>query len=650
MNPNAPAFVPLFAPPLPPTLPPALLSAPPLMQSSVFPPAPPPALLSVPPPTPPPDPPLLPTPTGAKKNKKNKKQQRAENVAVPPAVPAMVPVPPTPLPTPQLTLPPAPLPAPSLLPTLAGAKKDKKNKKQQRAENVAVPNPEEVTAGFKDLDEEVLHKKIATPAIMPNRLSDLDLEAARESVHKLFGDALEGAMEAYHDGNAAAHETACDKVSSIMETYRTIAGCYPYCSNTVGAGTFRFAPPAFATYLKTEGIRPEIFESVPMIIESAIEEGARASHWPALRDAVRAAARAWPDRELFLTRVGSARILCEASALGFTDSRLEHAITTLQRLVRYRRAHPLGPGEDRHTWLARFEAEGHAPDPASRDRLVHLRSFGEANRRLNYRGEEAELSFVRWNRRCIPEFIGEFIRSGGEFFDYEFAYGVGTFVSGGAEIDITSLVNEKRDRLYRANSELLLDDDALAKTAALARIYLEGGLGKLRHPRRDLLKFLDFTLNDPPPQWVEGQHRLNREIPIAKCYIERLDSLPLHVIEDIFRALPKCRASYGRELLSRFAQADVEKLDAEGVRRWLLDLIIDSADDLCDKTAISPKDFRAFLKASVRDSPGPVALARAHLRNAQKQVREGKPLYNYKVWVEPVKVSTVTATSTAQKK
>ena len=429
---------------------------------------------------------------------------------------------------------------------------------------------------------------------------------------------------------------------------------------------YPFAPAAFAKYLSREGIKPEILAVVPRLVELAIEEGDRATHWPELRRAIGAARWEWADPELFLTGIassGGAKILCEASQLGFVDHRFEHAIITLQRFVRYRRAHPLGPGggprgkvatlvgEAAAARLADFEREHHKPDPAWRGHLIHLRSFGEVERRLTGRGEDAETSVVRWNKKCVPEYLASFLRCGGEFSEYEMSYGVATFITGEStdrqkpDFNPTHAVQGMRERLYRANKELLLSDDALAKTAALIRIYTEGGLTKTRSPRRDVLKFLDFTLNETPPKWVETAGKFSRDTPIAKCYLDRLDNLPPRVLEAVFRALPGCLATHGRALTLEFSRVALGDLDSQGVRRWFSDMIIDEIGDVCRGTDADPKAFRMFLKGRALEKAAldpVIRVARDWLSKCQRVVLSGEPLYNCRVWSEPIKVAAVT--------
>jgi hypothetical protein len=533
-------------------------------------------------------------------------------------------------------------------------RKNKKNRNPATTGMIAeLPGPE-VEAAI------LLEEQLAAPVITPIDIPAADLEEARAEAFTCFDEALGDLLECYINDLPVDDDT--ERTLDAMETYRGLTGHYPY------AEVYSYSAAAFTRYLRAEGIQPEIYEDVRRHVTSAIIRADKAPFWDALRDALVASEREWPDKELFLLSVapgGGARVLGEAAQLGFVDHRLEHAIILIQRAIRFRRDSPPSP-HDRGEWLAAFEKLHHAPDPNWVENGVHLASFAETTRRFEGYDSDYELSFVAWNRRCIPEFIVDYARTYREFFDHELTYGidaalrsehVGSFVDDSTGVRIEELVAAKRDRLYRLKLEYLLDDDALAKTNVLIRVFAEGNLDKPRNPRRDVLKFIGFALNEPTPSWVPTDGRLGRSTAVAQCYLERLDSLPFYGVEEIFRALPKCLASYGRDLLHRFSKLDVGTLGAAEVRTWFLELVIDEVADLCSDTQVDEKTFRSFLsegagrkfeERAARNAPqasgalaGAVELARERLQEVTARVRGGKPLYDYTIWVEPVKVSAV---------
>jgi len=437
-----------------------------------------------------------------------------------------------------------------------------------------------------------------------------------------------------------------------MQMCRALTGVYPYSYWVVTC------PSAFEMYLKAEGLKPEMFEDVRRIVTLAIRRG-DAYPWDTFRAVITAGGRTWhdwPERELYIRDVapkGGVRVLCEAAQLGFVDHRLEHAIITIQRLVRYRRASPQGS-------LAEFERIHHQPEPSWRVHGIHLKSFSETGVHFSDEDIQDEASFVAWNRQCIPEYISELARGTVDVdADYEFSEGIPLVVEEDVWGAVIKAIKDKREALYRKKMEFLLDDDALAKTGMLIRLHAENRLRKKRDARRDALKFISFALNEPAPATLARGSV--RGVPVAKCYLERLDALPLHVVEDVFRALPFCLASYGRDLIHRFSKVKIDSLPLEEVRRWYLDIILDDAADVCAGTGVEVRALKAFLGKDLGEKFAEAApegsvqiraqvrraadLARSHLSAVQQRVLAGKPIYDYSVWVEPVKVTPVTLVS-----
>jgi len=439
------------------------------------------------------------------------------------------------------------------------------------------------------------------------------------------------------DGRVSAESTA--EMVSAMRAYHAIAGQYPYDSQVA------VCPGAFRLYLAgcAGGVKPEMLEDVRRAVALAVRFGDDYP-WDGLRALLAADGRdwrEWPDRELYVHSVaprGGARALREAHALGFVDHRLEHALTTIQRLVRYRRASPGGTAGE-------FEALHHRREPSWPAHGVHLRSFAETGARFEVEDQDAEASFVWWNRQCIPEFIAELARRGVDpDADFEFASGVAVHLGWEAWDELLSGIKRRRAALYERSLGYLTDDDALAKTAILARLHTEGRLGRPRDARRDVLKFVCFAVNEPP---AEGGTVGIRGVPVARCYLERLDALPLGVAEAVFRALPGCLAERGRDIIHRFSKVDVAALDPEGIRAWFRDVIVDEVRDVCagPEAGIDAAAFKRYLAAPAA-RPGPAAdRARALLEHAQGRVRAGHPLYKYTVWAEPVRVFPVTLVS-----
>lgn len=464
-----------------------------------------------------------------------------------------------------------------------------------------------------------------------------------------------GAIETTGPGAEAARLAVDDRaLLAAMEAYRAEVGEYPYVED------LHLARRAFAKYLRRSGIRPEIYGDLRKIITACIEWG-RPAVWAPLRRALLAAGHEFADTELFIADigVGGARVLTEASELGWADPRLEHAVVTLQRLWRYGRLLPRAPGEPKAAWLAGFEREHHDPGAggraAWRAQLIHLRSMAEFDP-LRVRAEEHEYAVLRWNRRVVPELFAHLARHRNgaarpheaHLLPYEVS-GAYAYLEQMCPPEFEQALVRKRAALYERYLEYLLDDDALAKLSMLTRLRAEGALRAWRHPKRDVLKFISFRLNEPPPR---GGAVLVRDTPVARCYVERLDSLPLFALEEVLRAAPKHLAPVGRDLLTRFAGVDLAALEAEGVRAWFLLLCVDDLAAVAAAAAprgdarASAADLEALLRRRAlppRERAAALAALREQLEAAQKRVRDGRPLYDYSVWVEPVTVTGVVA-------
>ncbi len=514
---------------------------------------------------------------------------------------------------------------------------------------VAAPSTDEIEREIADAERPPPQRR-EEPA--PDRDA---LEEARVAAHTRFQEAFDSICDDYWSGRPVTAQST-EWLISTMEFYRAIAGEYPYDES------YSACPPAFTKYLEAEGLKPEIFEDVRRHVITAIANGDRAPYWDTLHRLLAASGREWDDTELFLDQIapaGGARVLVEASRLGWADHRFEHAILTMQRLWRHRRANPLKDATKRREWFAEFERLHHVREPSWAAHEIHMRSFGETSRRFGPNDEPYEASFVRWNRKCIPELIAQYARTGGNFYDYELSGGVLMLLDpeGGGMVNLRGLVDGRRDALYRQNLEFLLNDDALTKTNILIRCLAEKSLDRPRNAARDVLKFVEFTLNEPPPQWVQtvridgkGTHfetafterRLARDTPIAKCYLDRLDKLPIHELASVFRVLPGCLATHGRDLLYRFSQVNVAALAPPELAQWFLDITIDDLESVCEGSAVRPEALGKHLRDGTLDrDEAAQALLRAHLESAQKLVVSGQRLYDYTIWIEPVKVNPV---------
>lgn len=456
--------------------------------------------------------------------------------------------------------------------------------------------------------------KVSKP-LKVNQGTKINLEQQRVASWQHFIEALGKVQDEIYDDCFPTSLDIKDLLDRMHDYYR-LTGHYPF------EFGLQDCPPAFSLYLNHEGFGPEMYEHTTAFIEEFIKRGNLAS-WMTYRKILSLSTRDHSYTELFINEIGpgGGQILCEAALLGFHDHRFEHAVTTMQRLYRK-------------------QTVNHVKQP---EHYIHLKSIADVGDHFNSCCDlcSMEYSILRWNRRCMPEFLMCLIRSGRPVEDYELGSGYVEHMFP----DFAEALKAKRNAILAKQINYLLDNDALAKINKLIGLRAAMSLDAWRHPKRDVLKFLAFDLNEAPPAWI-GQ-TLVKDTPIAKSYVERLDELPLHVIDDVFKHVPQCLASYGRDLLTEFNKVNVDKLTEDEMRRWFLSLIIDELVDCCEGSQINTKDLERFLKnkklkITTAQKDQIIAQIKLLLKKVQDKIKTGKPLYDYRIWIEPIKVTGVT--------
>ena len=495
----------------------------------------------------------------------------------------------------------------------------------RRENNLAAPEPGEF------LDEAPADAENNPAAPEPGEFLDeapADAETTRKALFEAFEVEIEVEIEA----------GASDKTADLMVRYFEATGEYPF------SELLMLCPALFVLYL-TGGLGPALYEHVPDCVRLAVEE--TDFPWVSFRaalDAARAESRGGPfgpGAELFLNSVapGRAWVLCEAETLGFADHRLLHALTLLQRLWRFRRER-LGTGPRRKlspAEISEFERRFHAPEPDWARFHIHLAQPLPVGALRACNDEDGETSFLRWHRHLIPPLLREAFRAGGSPYDYDFLYGVEALLDTENEPSfLQRLFDAKREGVLARQRDFLLDDDALAKVNVLVTLYGEGRLFRPRDPRRDVLKFLCFSLREPGKSAGE---QWGSATPVARSYLNRLAGLPAHVVDEVFRILPTCLATHGRALLRDFAETDLGGLGSVALRGWYVSIVVDTDESVCEGHDVTPRALSAWVKGA--EGTKAAALARKFLSESQLRIRSKQPLYEYKIWEQPVKVEAV---------
>ena len=454
-----------------------------------------------------------------------------------------------------------------------------------------------------------------------------------------------------------------NKAIVFMEEYKLHTGDYPLDRGLA------YSSRLLTKYLDHNGIKPEIFEYLPEMIREGLSEPKmfRIFPWRSLYLALKRANRSF-DMQLFLVNIveGGAEILADFTQFGIKDDRLEHAITTIQRLIRYGRKQPPPADAVQHKqWIQKFEEIHHHREADWDSKYLHLRSFNIAPPSTCFDGN-IETCIVHWNRHLIPEYIYEMTNLATEknSWLYDFSEGIDSIIStyqGSymaqelndseyAECSIMGLLTQKKEELYSRQIHYLLDDDALTKIPFLLRFFSEGTLMSWKNPRRDALKFLSFTINDKSAVSQISFNKDNKSknkvsVNIAECYLERMNQMPLSMLNIVFKQLDDCLAHKGRQLINTFVNTDLNKLSDDAIRYCFNSMAIDNVDDIAKTLGMDKRILKYFL----RHNSGNITVYRqrmiSFLQDIKNKLMKGEPLYEYKIWTEPITVSAVTIAS-----
>ena len=454
-----------------------------------------------------------------------------------------------------------------------------------------------------------------------------------------------------------------NKAIVFMEEYKLHTGDYPLDRGLA------YSSRLLTKYLDHNGIKPEIFEYLPEMIREGLSEPKmfRIFPWRSLYLALKRANRSF-DMQLFLVNIveGGAEILADFAQFGIKDDRLEHAITTIQRLIRYGKKQPPPADAVQHKqWIQKFEEIHHHREADWDSKYLHLRSFNIAPPSTCFDGN-IETCIVHWNRHLIPEYIYEMTNLATEknSWLYDFSEGIDSIIStyrGSymaqelndseyAECSIMGLLTQKKEELYSRQIHYLLDDDALTKIPFLLRFFSEGTLMSWKNPRRDALKFLSFTINDKSAVSQISFNKDNKSknkvsVNIAECYLERMNQMPLSMLNIVFKQLDDCLAHKGRQLINTFVNTDLNKLSDDAIRYWFNSMAIDNVDDIATTLGMDKRILKYFL----RHNSGNITVYRqrmiSFLQDIKNKLMKGEPLYEYKIWTEPITVSAVTIAS-----
>lgn len=452
----------------------------------------------------------------------------------------------------------------------------------------------------------------------------------------------------------------------LLEEYYKIDGVYPYDEN------YYMVPKLMKRYLSF-GIKPELYEHLPNLFRHAIELGYQFP-WKDFKNAILNKNKdTWPHTELFINYIspnGGVNILCESWELGFIDSRLTHAIITIQRTWRLRKIYRREDGSMPYN-ISELLDEAHdktcIPEVG-----IHLKYLTQT-KHLEYFMDDTEcveLSILRWNRKCLPLYLSTLITrgtynpksiNGDNFVDLnEFTEGFNIIMNNSRypiyletrtaekyeykdNLDIGQLISKKEEDIYNKYKDYLTHDDALAKINILIKMYSRGDLLVFRNPTRDVLKFMSMEINEPKDMDSESIYgSLN---PVSRSYLNLMSSVPKHVLEVVLKVIPYCVDYYGRDLLNRLMVLDIDSLNDRELAKWSLDIIVEKPKDIAEYYGdFTEKELTLYLKChymkgDVRNKIRDVLIS--ILNECKRKIRMKQQIYEYKIWDKPVIVKSV---------
>ena len=479
------------------------------------------------------------------------------------------------------------------------------------------------------------------------------IEEAKRKYEKQFEEMQDYLFEYYYNESIMNNYKTLppfersDELVKIMKEYHSLTGIYQYMPEIF------ICIPAFILYLENEGVKAEMSEDICWIIETLVWMGGDYAEqiWPVFKLKLQETKLEIPNRNLFISHIGAggSKVLVEAKEFGFIDRRLEHGITTLQRFLRCRKKNPITPKTNMKVYWEKFDKVYHDCTHV-KDHYIHLPDISIGSTTHFIRGEStmgdglAEFAVLRWNRKIIPQFIRllscNYINNN---LDFTFSVGLQRICE-----ELDDVIETKRDNLLSKSLPYLLDDDALTKISQLLNLRGEGRLNAWRDPKRDVLKFIRFKIDEPVPDYVEKKNI--RGTMISASYLARLDGIPFSIFEEILSILPSTLAERGTKLVYDFSKVDPVKLSPKELRGWFLDLCIDNISDIASQFNCSELRLNDILKNDhlpdnindlSSDRIKALEAIRTCLINAHTIIKSGKNLYSYKIWNKPVSVEGV---------
>ena len=487
-------------------------------------------------------------------------------------------------------------------------------------QKVAVDNEDEVV----DKENGTIRKELLNPSDYddaPSTVKDDTIELDRLLEIHMFGEKTD--------------EVITHKILMLIKRLK-----FPY------NGLYRLYPPAFDYYIKNRGINnTDCYIDIPYIIMDCINETNNemsedrkmqipegfpiSINWDLFINRLSICNYDFPDKELFLTKVCDTKKLIDVQKLGWNDHRLEHGITTLQRLIRYRVTNP-PPEDEKKTvkWLKEFEDLHHKREDHWTEHHIHVQDL----KSIKMRYDGAEESILYWNRHLITDILMQFLHSTCNGLDMAFYCDMKAFIGMSLE-DILNIKKEKITSLIKGK----VNYDFYCKFDKLVLYYLQGKLGLWRSKEINVLKFLEIMRPDRStnlPNQRDENHLYNIIIKFkyyqAKEIIDKLDT---------------CTFTYGLKMMKEFNNINIDMCTIDDLKKWFDIMIVDSLDKVIDAT-IKVSELKSFLANEInpeilRNAFKIIGFIKKTLINYQAKMKNNLPLHTHEVHYESPVVRNV---------
>ena len=362
---------------------------------------------------------------------------------------------------------------------------------------------------------------------------------------------------------------------------------YPY------NGLIYFHKLPFDIYLNQNGIVDlKFIVDIPYIIKHAIA-GDIDINWNNFLSKLTMCTHDFSNRDLNLVKIKHVDKMIDVSKMGFIDKRFEHAIITIQRLIRYNKKHQK-PNEymENKKWVDTFEKEHHCREKHWKTYGIHMNTLDDIkNIKIM---EDGETNILMWNSHLIQSYIHNYMCDSNDecniIYNINYLMGINLHVlRKNKYTDIRNLIKGK------------VTYDYAKKFNLMKSYYLENKMNLWRCNDIDILKYMKIGGGTNDDTYYEN------------VVFNELIHYQYDIAEKICKVLDVSTHEYGRKILSDFTKIDINKLSIDMLKHWFNLIVIWTLKDVVTgkienehidtelKTDIKEKTLHRFITGIVAE-------------------------------------------------